>query len=101
MNAQVLIGGKSYPGYIAVKIGPQVLAIDQKLNPEFTDLDNITLNSPVLKPLSQVLLPKNWVGSQIYSTKAFYKGRPVELKLVPFADAGQTDGDVRVWIKKN
>jgi DUF1680 family protein len=101
MNAQVLIGGKSYPGYIAVKIGPQVLAIDQTLNPEFTDLDNITLNSPVLKPLSQVLLPKNWVGSQIYSTKAFYKGRPVELKLVPFADAGQTDGDVRVWIKKN
>ena len=93
-------GGKSYPGYIAVKIGPQVLAIDQALNPEFTDLDKITLGSPVLKQLSKTLLPKGWIGSQIYSTKAFYNGKPVELKLVPFADAGQTDGDIRVWIKK-
>ena len=101
MNAQVLDGGKSYPGYIAVKIGPQALAVDQALNPEFTDLDNITTNSPVLKSLSKTLLPKGWVGSQIYNMKAFYNGRPVELKLVPFADAGQTDGDVRVWIKKN
>jgi DUF1680 family protein len=100
LNAQVLNGGKSYPGYIAVKIGPQVLAIDQALNPEFTDLDKITLDSPVLKPLSETLLPKGWIGSQIYGTKAFYNGKPVELKLVPFADAGQTDGDIRVWIKK-
>ena len=100
LNAQLLEGGKSYPGYVAVKIGPQVLAIDQALNPEFTDLDKISLGSPVLKQLSKTLLPKGWVGSQIYKTKAFYNGRPVELKLVPFADAGQTDGDIRVWIKK-
>lgn len=101
LNVQVLDGGKSYPGYIAVKTGPQVLAVDQVLNPEITDLDKITLGSPNLVLLSKTLLPKGWIGSQIYSTKAFYDGKPVDLKLVPFADASQTGGDIRVWIKKN
>lgn len=101
LNAQILDGGKSYPGFIAVKTGAQVLAVDQMLNPEIKDLDNITLGSPKLVLLSKKLLPKGWIGSQIYSAKGFYNGKPVNLKLVPFADAGQTDGDIRVWIKKN
>jgi DUF1680 family protein len=101
LNVQVLDGGKSYPDYIAVKTGSQVLAVDQALNPEFTDLDKITMGSPNVALLSKALLPKEWIGSQIYSTKAYYDGKPVDLKLVPFADAGQTDGDIRVWIKKN
>jgi DUF1680 family protein len=100
LNVQVLKGGKSYPDYIAVKIGSQVLAVDQALNPEFEELDKITLGTPRLVPLSKALLPEGWIGSQIYSTNAFYKGKPIELKLVPFADAGQINGDIRVWIKK-
>ncbi len=101
LNVHVLDGGKSYPDYIAVKTGSQVLAVDQVLNPEFTDLDKITLGSPKLVLLSKTLLPEGWIGSQFYSTKAFYDGKPVDIKLVPFADAGQTNGDIRVWIKKN
>lgn len=100
LNVQALDGGKSYPGYIALKTGPQVLAVDQSLNPEMTDLDQLALGSVNLVQLSKDMLPKGWVGSQIYTTKAFYEGKPVDLKLVPFADAGQTDGDIRVWIKK-
>lgn len=100
LNTQLLDGGKSYAGFEAVKVGPQVLAIDQALNPGLKDLDKITMGSLNLTPISKSLLPKSWVGSQIYSTKAFYGGKPIELKLVPFADAGQTDGEVRVWIRK-
>ena len=100
LNAQGLNGGKSYPGYIAIKTGSQVLAADHALNSEFSDLDKITLDAPNLVLLSKALLPKGWIGSQIYSTKAFYDGKPVELKMVPFADAGQTGEDIRVWIKK-
>jgi hypothetical protein len=48
----------------------------------------------------KTLLPKLLIGFQIFSANAFYDGKPVDLKLVPFADAGQTGGDLRVWIKK-
>jgi DUF1680 family protein len=100
LNVQALDGGKSYPGYIALKTGPQVLAVDQALNPDFTDLDKLTVGTENLVKLSKTMLPKGWIGSQIYTTKAFYEGKPVDLKLVPFADAGQTDWDIRVWIKR-
>lgn len=70
------------------------MAADLVLNPEFTNLDKITQGSPNLVLISKALLPKGWVGSQIYSTKAYYEGKQVDLKLVPFADAGQTGGDI-------
>jgi DUF1680 family protein len=97
---QILDGGISYPGYIAIKYGTQVLAVDQILNPEITDIDKISIGSISLKSISKTLLPEGWVGFQIFSTSALYAGKPVDLKFVPFADAGQTDGDIRVWIKK-
>jgi DUF1680 family protein len=100
LNEQILDGGKSYSGYIALKIGPQVLAVDQSLNPEIIDLDKLSFDSPKLSTASKALLPKSWIGSQIYTSKAFYDGKPIDLKLVPYADAGQKEGDIRVWIKK-
>lgn len=100
LNVQVLDGGISYPGYIAIKTGPQILAADQKLNPEIKDLNKLTIGSPSLEQLPKTSLPAGWIGSQVYITKAFYDGKPFDLKLVPFADAGQTGGDLRVWIKK-
>jgi len=100
LNVQILDGGKSYPGFIALKVGPQVLAIDQTLNPEIKELDKLSFNSPKLLPLSKTLLPKDWVGSQLFTTKAYYEGKTIDIKMVPFADAGQTDGDIRVWIKR-
>ena len=99
LNVKNLNGGKNYPGYMAVKTGPQILAVEQTLNPQFTDLDKLTLGSPNIVQLIKTLLPKGWVGSQIYSTKAFYDGKPVDLNLVPFADAGQSNGDISIWIK--
>jgi len=100
LNAHILDGGKSYPGYMALKAGPQVLAVDQALNPEIKELDKLTLDNPTLMPLSKDELPSGWFGSQIYETHAFYEGKPVDIKMVPFAEAGQTDGEVRVWIKR-
>jgi len=101
MPVQILEGGKSYPGFIAIKYGPQVLAVDLALNPDLKDMDKIRLDLSKLVPISKTLLPKSWVGSQIYKTKAYYEGKPVDINLIPFADAGQNGGDIRVWIKKN
>ena len=95
-----LDGGISYPNSIAFKAGAQVLAIDQSLNPEIKNLDEVTIGKTADVSVSKTTLPKGWVGSQVFKTKASYKGKAIDLILVPFADAGQTDGEVRVWIKK-
>jgi DUF1680 family protein len=100
LNLQFLDGGKSYPGYMAVKTGPQVLAVDQSLNPGIEDLDKLTLKYPCKVKPSGTTLPDGWVGSQVYSMSGFYCGKQTEVILVPFADASQSGGDIRVWIRK-
>jgi DUF1680 family protein len=99
MPVKILDGAKSYPGFIALQYGTQVLAVDQTLNPDIKDMDKMRLDLPKLVQGPKTLLPGSWVGSQIYKTKAYYEGKPVDINLVPFADAGQTGGDIRVWIK--
>ncbi|WP_338877368.1 beta-L-arabinofuranosidase domain-containing protein (plasmid) [Spirosoma sp. SC4-14] len=100
LNPQVLDGGGSYPGRIAFKQGPQVLALDQALNPELSDLQAVSLVETTTKPLPATILPKGWVGSQVYGVAGKVAGKPVTLKLVPFAEAGQTGGDLAVWLKR-
>jgi len=95
-----LNGGLSYPNSIAFKTGPQVLAVDQSLNLQIKNLDAVTIGNTSLTNVSKTLLPTGWVGSQVFKTKATYNGKPFDLILVPFADAGQTGGEVRVWAKK-
>jgi len=85
---------------MAFKYGAQVLAVDQALNPEIRDLDQLSVGSPELAPLPKTTIPSGWIGDQIYKTNAFYDGKPVVINLVPYADASQTGGDIRVWIKK-
>jgi len=100
LNVQELDGGMSYPGFVAIKTGPQILAFDQALNPGIDDLTKIEITSSTLQPLPVTELPEDWFGKQIYGNAAIYSGQPVTLKLVPFAEAGQTGGEVRVWLKK-
>lgn len=101
LNPQLLDGGKSYPAYLALQLGPQVLAFDQSLNPGILNPDKISLSGIDPNSITSISgLPGKWVGSQIFLLKAKYESKPVSLKLVPFADAGQTEGDVRVWMSK-
>ncbi len=97
VNTQILDGGLSYPDYLAVKYGPQVLAVDQSLNKELTDLDEVAIDASSVQLVPEKEL---WFENQVYSIKAFYKGQPISLKLVSFAEAGQTGGEVRTWIRK-
>jgi len=100
LNVQELDGGKSYPGYSAIKIGPRVLAFDQKLNPEVSDLDKLQIENAKIKALSKSSLPNDWFGTEVYSLNAMYNNQPKSIKLVPYAEAGQTGSEVRVWLKK-
>ena len=47
------------------------------------------------------LLPVQWIGKQVYSvtvTGSKHHGEKEQLTLVPFADASQTGGAIKVWM---
>lgn len=96
LTVQLLDGGKSYPGCVAIQRGPQVLAFDATLNPaghetvelKSTNAANVKLNDASAK------LPADWKTRQAYEVE----GKEEPLVLVPFADAGQTGGEYRVWL---
>lgn len=100
MTIQDLDGGLSYPDHLALKYGAQVLAVDQVLNPEIRDLDKLSIGSPELTPLPETSLPSGWIGDQVFKANAYYEGKPVDINLVPYADASQTGGDIRTWLQK-
>ena len=106
MPVQIITGGKSYPGQIAFQKGPQVLALDDSLNKELLKTyppgsgRMILAEKPADKNHSG-LLPKQWIGDQAYIANINEKenkksGR--SLTLVPYADASQTGGSVKVWL---
>ena len=61
-----LDGGISYPNSIAFTAGPQVLAIDQSLNSLVKNLDAVTTAKTGGINILKTLLPKGWVGSQVF-----------------------------------
>ncbi len=66
---------------VSVQRGPQVLAEDDKLD---------TVNS----------LPPGWAGDQFYRLEGQVRDKKKLLRLVPFADAGQTGGHYQVLLDK-
>ncbi len=96
----VLNGGKSYPDYIALKRGPQVLSFDASLNPSISLDKKIPYPTNLLLKDAKKQLPKNWIGVQAYDLsipKTKNTGKR-EMILVPYADASQTGGDASIWI---
>ncbi|RYY00990.1 MAG: hypothetical protein EOO53_20280 [Gammaproteobacteria bacterium] len=102
MPLTILDGGKSYPGYIAFKRGPQVLSLDNALPTRLPATSKITLpakSSSFQLSDARTQLPGNWKGSQAYSVLyRNQKGATEKLLLVPFAEASQTGGEVNVWL---
>jgi len=98
----ILDGGKSYPGYVAFKRGPQVLSLDNALNNSLNFHPKHFLYpavSGVKFSNANQKLPKNWIGHQAYSVvPGNNNGGSESLILVPFAEASQTGGESNVWI---
>lgn len=103
---KVLDGGKSYPDHIAFKRGPQVLALDSIFNVNVlkNDLFNtgkkMVISQPQIKT-NKDPLPENWIGKQVFTIGIADKEnseRKMEWLLVPFADASQTGGTMKVWL---
>jgi hypothetical protein len=104
MTVIELDGGKSYPNKVAFQRGTQVLAMDKSLNSE--NVNELITNSKEAIVIGNSnlanepgILPMNWIGRQAYSVSISNKNE--KIVLVPFAEASQTDGDMRVWLPLN
>ena len=97
-------GGKSYPELIAFQRGPQILAYDASLNSDNANAmiengdKNFVIDKAKFINESQIL-PQEWIGKQAYSLDIL--NNKEKIILVPFADASQTGGDMRVWLPFN
>ena len=96
----VLKGGKSYPNHRALKYGNQVLTADAHVN-GLNNPDDLVFDAKVDPQLDVYTgeMPENWVGDQAFVSNAVKTPDGEKIILVPYADAGQTGGDIRVWIK--
>ena len=93
-------GGDSYPGYFAVKRGPQVLALDSRLNEGEIDTATIDSSADITLEDRHRGLPEGWVGDQAYAASTISVGGKEPAILVPYADAGQFGGhEYRVWVR--
>jgi hypothetical protein len=100
MPVRSIAGGKNYPNQIAFQRGPQVLAYDFSLNTKSTNDLILSAQKDIAisntKPENESkILPTQWVGKQAYSIDIINNEKMI---LVPFADASQTEGDMRVWL---
>ena len=99
MAVELVSGGKSYPGKIALKRGPQILVVDKSLNSGVDSLKVVV--SPADKLIlvdSRKSLPVDWIWKQAYTTPMMVNQKPEEIVLVPFSEAGQKGGEITTWI---
>ncbi len=104
LGPRVISGSPAYPDKVAVQLGPQVLAADAAWNRDAELWMNSIGAQPSLAP-AKGAPPRGWKGNQAYATDGFEGNAVIGTKkrtlvLVPLADAGQTNGEYRVWLKK-
>ncbi len=90
MTAGITARDTSHPHRVAIYRGPQVLAFEQTLNPDITDISSIvpTMPHPGELQLTAIdKIPANWFGDQVYELGSEYHGKAVQAQLTPFADA--------------
>jgi hypothetical protein len=101
----IISGGKSYPDQIAFQRGPQVLAFDDSLNPGILLKPEQKLSAEMPEGRSNDrLLSEEWIGKQAYTVNVLDKNMDEtkqRIIVVPFADAGQTGGALKVWMPLN
>jgi DUF1680 family protein len=117
LEPQVIVGDHKNQGKIAVLYGPLVLGADSALL-EVPGQENQplplkaiaaagpTLASLDIRPEPAPAKVKTWPGAQVFRISAVTRtpvdslpaGSPVFIRLIPFADAGGTGTDYKVWL---
>ena len=112
MGPRVIVGDHLNEGKIAILYGPLVLAADEALLPAGTggmsavSLANADVATLGVTPEPTPAALKSWPGAQVFrvnavarrSTKTLKAGAPMEIRLIPFADAGGNGSIYKVWL---
>jgi DUF1680 family protein len=94
MTVQTLPGAPTYAQSIAIQRGPQVLALEEELNPGLASMDTAgPRTSDIRLRDARAALPATWLGKQAWAIDGAEEG---ELVLAPFADAKS----YRVWLAR-
>lgn len=106
LEPRVVIGDHLNQGKVALKYGPLVLCADEALQPaQVKSLASLTIANPDLTALAVTAEPapdrlKTWPGAQVFRVKTQDRktGAPMDVRLIPFADAGGTGTGYKVWL---
>ena len=112
LETRVIVGDHLNAGKIAVMYGPLVLAADEALlGTEGLPISVVGIGNPELSALAISPEPasesvRNWPGAQVFhlnavsrrSTATAKAGAPMEIRLIPFADAGGLGKNYKVWL---
>lgn len=86
LSVRLIDGQESFPGYRAIARGPQVMAVDARVNSK-ANLDELRLEMDkphVLDTADAEALPVGWCGDAVYRTPMLE-----DVLLTPFAHTGQ------------
>ncbi len=112
MTPRVIVGDHKNAGKIAVLYGPLVLAADEALlGGEIRNLGDIAavgadLGALNVTPEAAPEAVRSWPGAQVFRINAvarrkvgsLKRGAPLQIRLIPFADAGGTRSSYKVWL---
>jgi uncharacterized protein len=112
LETRVVVGDHKNRGKVAVEYGPLVLAADEGLlGATNRSLSAIAAAGTNLASLGVRAEPapaavKSWPGAQVFRVNAIARkragtlkpGAALQVRLIPFADAGGTGGAYKVWL---
>lgn len=112
LEPRLLVGTHKNEGKVAVFYGPLVLAADEALlGADKVKLNALGINDPDLESLHFKPEPapesvKTWSDAEVFGVDAITRkasgtepaGHSERIRLVPFADAGQTGTSYKVWL---
>ena len=112
LEPRVVVGDHKNQGKVAVLYGPLVLAADEALlGVESRNLNAVSVAGADIAALGVTPEPapdsvKSWPGAQVFRVNAKARkpvgnlkaGAPLQVRLIPFADAGRTGSPYKVWL---
>ena len=112
LEPRVVVGDHRNQGKAAVLYGPLVLAADEALlgatnrSLHAVSIAGATVSALAVKPETAPDTFKSWPGAQVFKVNAIARrgtgglkaGTPLQVRLIPFADAGGTGTPYKVWL---
>jgi hypothetical protein len=103
LGPRVIAGDHKNEGKVAVMYGPLVLAADEALlGTNGLQLNAVSLSTDLTalavspEPAPDTL--KSWPHAQVFHLNAVSRGKPKDIRLIPFADAGTLGENYKVWL---